>query len=248
MSGHNKWSTIKHKKEKTDAARGKIFTKIGREIAIAVREGGPDPATNNKLKDVVAKAKANNMPNDNIQRSIKKAAGEGEGANYKEVTYEGYAPGGVAVIVEVVTDNLNRTASEIRHIFDKCGGSLGSNGCVSYKFERKGVIEIDNEKGLDEDELMNLALEAGADDVESSEDSAIFYTDPNDLSEVRDNLEGAGCTFLSVERQMVPTMTNEITDPELAAKVQKLIDWLDEYDDTQAVYHDAELPEEEEEE
>ena len=248
MSGHNKWSTIKHKKEKTDAARGKIFTKIGREIAIAVREGGPDPSTNNKLKDVVAKAKANNMPNDNIQRSIKKAAGEGEGANYKEVTYEGYAPGGVAVIVEVVTDNLNRTASEIRHIFDKCGGSLGSNGCVSYKFERKGVIEIDNEKGLDEDELMNLALEAGADDVESSEESAVFYTDPNDLSEVRDNLEAAGCTFLSVERQMVPTMTNEITDPELAAKVQKLIDWLDEYDDTQAVYHDAELPEEEEEE
>ena len=248
MSGHNKWSTIKHKKEKTDAARGKIFTKIGREIAIAVREGGPDPSTNNKLKDVVAKAKDNNMPNDNIQRSIKKAAGEGEGANYKEVTYEGYAPGGVAVIVEVVTDNLNRTASEIRHIFDKCGGSLGSNGCVSYKFERKGVIEIDNEKGLDEDELMNLALEAGADDVESSEESAVFYTDPNDLSEVRDNLENAGCTFLSVERQMVPTMTNEITDPELAAKVQKLIDWLDEYDDTQAVYHDAELPEEEEEE
>ena len=248
MSGHNKWSTIKHKKEKTDAARGKIFTKIGREIAIAVREGGPDPSTNNKLKDVIAKAKANNMPNDNIQRSIKKAAGEGEGANYKEVTYEGYAPGGVAVIVEVVTDNLNRTASEIRHIFDKCGGSLGSNGCVSYKFERKGVIEIDNEKGLDEDELMNLALEAGADDVESSEESAVFYTDPNDLSEVRDNLENAGCTFLSVERQMVPTMTNEITDPELAAKVQKLIDWLDEYDDTQAVYHDAELPEEEEEE
>lgn len=248
MSGHNKWSTIKHKKEKTDAARGKIFTKIGREIAIAVREGGPDPSTNNKLKDVVAKAKANNMPNDNIQRSIKKAAGEGEGANYKEVTYEGYAPGGVAVIVEVVTDNLNRTASEIRHIFDKCGGSLGSNGCVSYKFERKGVIEIDNEKGLDEDELMNLALEAGADDVEASEDSAIFYTDPNDLSEVRDNLENAGCTFLSVERQMVPSMTNEITDPELAAKVQKLIDWLDDYDDTQAVYHDAELPEEEEEE
>ncbi|MBR5257508.1 MAG: YebC/PmpR family DNA-binding transcriptional regulator [Clostridia bacterium] len=248
MSGHNKWSTIKHKKEKTDAARGKIFTKIGREIAIAVREGGPDPSTNNKLKDVVTKAKANNMPNDNIQRSIKKAAGEGEGANYKEVTYEGYAPGGVAVIVEVVTDNLNRTASEIRHIFDKCGGSLGSNGCVSYKFERKGVIEIDNEKGLDEDELMNLALEAGADDVESSEESAVFYTDPNDLSEVRDNLENAGCTFLSVERQMVPTMTNEITDPELAAKVQKLIDWLDEYDDTQAVYHDAELPEEEEEE
>lgn len=248
MSGHNKWSTIKHKKEKTDAARGKIFTKIGREIAIAVREGGADPNNNNKLKDVIAKAKANNMPNDNIQRSIKKAAGEGEGANYKEVTYEGYAPGGIAVIVEVVTDNLNRTASEIRHIFDKCGGSLGNSGCVSYKFERKGVIEIDNEKGLDEDELMMLALDAGADDVEAAEDSAIIYTDPNDLSAVRDSLEAAGCKFLSVERAMVPTMTTEITDPEMAAKVQKLLDWLDEYDDTQNVFHDAELPEEEEEE
>ena len=248
MSGHNKWSTIKHKKEKTDAARGKIFTKIGREIAIAVREGGADPNNNNKLKDVIAKAKANNMPNDNIMRSIKKAAGEGEGANYKEVTYEGYAPGGVAVIVEVVTDNLNRTASEIRHIFDKCGGSLGNSGCVSYKFERKGVIEIDNEKGLDEDELMMLALDAGADDVEAGEDSAVIYTDPNDLSAVRDSLEAAGCTFLSVERAMVPTMTVEISDSEMAAKVQKLLDWLDDYDDTQNVFHDAELPEEEEEE
>ncbi len=249
MSGHNKWSTIKHKKEKTDAARGKIFTKIGREIAIAVREGGSaDPAVNNKLKDVVAKAKANNMPNENIMRSIKKAAGEGEGANYKEVTYEGYAPGGIAIIVEVVTDNLNRTASEIRHIFDKCGGSLGSTGCVSYKFGRKGVIEIDHEKGLDEDELMMLALDAGADDVEAGEGSAVIYTDPNELSQVRDNLENAGCTFLSVERQMVPTMTTEITDPELTGKIQKLLDWLDDYDDTQNVFHDAELPEEEEEE
>ncbi len=249
MSGHNKWSTIKHKKEKTDAARGKIFTKIGREIAIAVREGGSaDPNVNNKLKDVIAKAKANNMPNDNIMRSIRKAAGEGEGANYKEVTYEGYAPGGVAVIVEVVTDNLNRTASEIRHIFDKCGGSLGNSGCVSYKFERKGVIEIDNEKGLDEDELMMLALDAGADDVEAGEGSAVIYTDPNDLTEVRDNLEKAGCTFLSVERAMIPTMTIEITDPEVAAKVQKLLDWLDDYDDTQNVYHDAELPETDDEE
>ena len=182
MSGHNKWSTIKHKKEKTDAQRGKIFTKIGREIAIAVREGGPDPATNSKLKDVVAKAKAANMPNDNIQRSIKKAAGEGDGASYKEITYEGYAPGGVAVIVEVVTDNLNRTASEIRHIFDKCGGSMGATGCVSWKFERKGVIEIDNSKGLDEDELMMLALDAGADDVEVGEGSAVIYTDPGVFS------------------------------------------------------------------
>lgn len=249
MSGHNKWSTIKHKKEKTDAARGKIFTKIGREIAIAVREGGSaDPNVNSKLKDVVAKAKANNMPNDNIMRSIKKAAGEGEGTNYKEVTYEGYAPGGIAVIVEVVTDNLNRTASEVRHIFDKCGGSLGNSGCVSYKFIRKGVIEIDNSKGLDEDELMMLAMDAGADDVEAGEESAIIYTDPNDMSEVRDNLEKAGCTFLSVERAMVPNMTTEVTDPEMAEKITRLIDWLDDYDDTQNVYHDADLPETEEEE
>ena len=163
MSGHNKWSTIKNKKAKTDAAKGKIFTKIGREIVIAVKTGGSaDPALNSKLKDVIAKAKAANMPNDNIQRSIKKAAGEGESSNYKEVTYEGYAPCGVAVIVEMVTDNLNRTASEVRHIFDKCGGSLGATGCVSWKFERKGVIVIDNSKGMDEDELTMLALDAGA--------------------------------------------------------------------------------------
>ncbi|MDD6884660.1 MAG: YebC/PmpR family DNA-binding transcriptional regulator [Eubacteriales bacterium] len=248
MSGHNKWSTIKHKKEKTDAQRGKIFTKIGREIAIAVREGGSaDPNTNSKLKDVVAKAKAANMPNENIMRSIKKAAGEGEGANYKEITYEGYAPGGVAVIVEVVTDNLNRTASEVRHIFDKCGGSLGATGCVSWKFERKGVIEIDNNKGLDEDEMMMLALDAGASDVEYGQEVSVIYTDPNDFSAVRDSLEASGCTFLSAERAMVPTTTVEITDPEMAGKVQKLIDWLEDYDDTQEVFHDADLPEEEEE-
>ena len=249
MSGHNKWSTIKNKKAKTDAQRGKIFTKIGREIAIAVREGGSaDPATNSKLKDVVAKAKAANMPNENIQRSIKKAAGEGEATSYKEITYEGYAPGGVAVIVEIVTDNLNRTASEVRHIFDKCGGSLGANGCVSWKFERKGVIEVDNEKGLDEDEMMMVALDAGAADVEFGGESAIIYTDPADFSEVRDTLEGAGMKFLSAERALIPTTTTEITDPEMAAKVQKLRDWLEDYDDTQEVYHDAELPEDEEEE
>ena len=176
MSGHNKWSTIKNKKAKTDAAKGKIFTKIGREIVIAVKTGGSaDPALNSKLKDVIAKAKAANMPNDNIQRSIKKAAGEGESTNYKEVTYEGYAPCGVAVIVEIVTDNLNRTASEVRHIFDKCGGSLGASGCVSWKFERKGVIVIDNSKGMDEDELTMLALDAGADDVEYNEDGTGPY-------------------------------------------------------------------------
>jgi YebC/PmpR family DNA-binding regulatory protein len=249
MSGHNKWSTIKHKKEKTDAQRGKIFTKIGREIVIAVREGGSaDPNTNSKLKDVVAKAKAANMPNDNIMRSIKKAAGEGEGASYKEITYEGYAPGGVAVIVEAVTDNINRTASEVRHIFDKCGGSLGATGCVSWKFERKGVIEIDNQKGLDEEEMLMVALEAGATDVDYMGDTAVIYTDPNDFSQVRDDLEAAGCVFLSAERAMVPQTTTEVTDPETVEKVQKLIDWLEDYDDTQDVFHDAELPDEPEEE
>ena len=249
MSGHNKWSTIKNKKAKTDAAKGKIFTKIGREIVIAVKTGGSaDPNLNSKLKDVVAKAKAANMPNDNIMRSIKKAAGEGEGANYKEITYEGYAPCGVAVIVEIVTDNLNRTASEVRHIFDKCGGSLGASGCVSWKFERKGVIEIDNSKGMDEDELTMLALDCGADDVEVGEGVAVIYTDPNDFSAVRDKLEEVGCTFLSAEREMVPSTTVELADEESVAKVRRLIDWLEDYDDTQAVYHDAELPEEEEEE
>ena len=249
MSGHNKWSTIKNKKAKTDAAKGKIFTKIGREIVIAVKSGGSaDPALNSKLKDVIAKAKAANMPNDNIQRSIKKAAGEGDSANYKEITYEGYAPCGVAVIVEVVTDNTNRTASEIRHIFDKCGGSLGATGCVSWKFERKGVIEIDNSKGMDEDELTMLALDCGADDVEVGEDAAVIYTNANDFSVVRDALEEAGCVFLSAERALIPSTTTELKDEESIAKVQKLLDMLDDNDDTQNVYHDAELPEEEEEE
>ena len=249
MSGHNKWTTIKHKKEKTDAQKGKIFTKIGREIAIAVREGGSaDPATNGKLRDVIAKAKANNMPNDNIKRSIAKAAGEGSGASYKEITYEGYADGGVAVIVDIVTDNLNRTASEIRHLFDKFGKGLGSTGCVSWKFEHKGVIVIDNSKGMDEDTLMEAALDAGADDVEYGDGSAVLYTDPATFSEVRENLEKAGCTFLEAERRMVPTTTTPITDPEVAAKVQRLLDELDDYDDTQNVYHDAELPEEDDEE
>ncbi len=248
MSGHNKWSTIKNKKAKTDAAKGKIFTKIGREIVIAVKTGGSaDPALNSKLKDVIAKAKAANMPNDNIQRSIKKAAGEGESTTYKEVTYEGYAPCGVAVIVEVVTDNLNRTASEIRHIFDKCGGSLGAAGCVTYMFDRKGVIEISNDKGLDEEELMMLALDAGASDVEVGDNMAIIYTEPNDFSAVRDSLENSGCTFLSADRSMIPNNTVAITDEETVAKIRKLVDMLDDYDDTQNVFHNAELPEEEEE-
>jgi YebC/PmpR family DNA-binding regulatory protein len=248
MSGHNKWSTIKHKKEKTDAQRGKIFTKIGREIAIAVREGGGgDPSVNGRLRDVIAKAKAANMPNDNIQRSIKKAAGEGEGANYKEISYEGYGPGGVAIVVELVTDNLNRSSSEVRHLFDKYGGQMGANGCVAWMFERKGVIVIDNAKGLDEDELMMLALDAGAADVEPGEGSAVIYTDPADFTVVRQNLENAGCTFLSAERELIAKQTVDVTDPEMVEKVRRIIDMLDDYDDTQAIYHNANLPEEEDE-
>ncbi|NLG24624.1 MAG: YebC/PmpR family DNA-binding transcriptional regulator [Clostridiales bacterium] len=249
MSGHNKWTSIKHKKEKTDAQKGKIFTKIGREIAIAVREGGSaDPANNGKLRDVIAKAKANNMPNDNIQRSIKKAAGEAGGASFKEIVYEGYAPGGVAVIADLVTDNLNRTASEIRHIFDKCGGSLGATGCVTYMFDFKGVIEIDNALNLSEDEIMMMALDAGAADVEVGEGAAIIYTSPEDFSEVREKLENMGVSFLAADRRMVPNNTVTVDDPETVAKIQKLIDWLDDYDDTQNVYHNADLPDEEDEE
>jgi len=247
MSGHNKWSTIKHKKEKTDAQKGKIFTKIGREIAIAVREGGSaDPATNGRLRDVVAKAKAANMPNDNIQRSIKKAAGEGDGANYKEISYEGYGPAGVALIVEIVTDNLNRSSAEVRHLFSKFGGQMGANGNVSWMFERKGVIEIDC-KGKDEDEVMMMALEAGASDVEVGEESAVIYTEPGDMSAVRNALEEQGCTFLSVERELIAKNTVEVTDPEAVEKVRKIIDAFDDYDDTQNVFHNAILPEEEEE-
>ncbi len=248
MSGHNKWSTIKHKKEKTDAQKGKIFTKIGREIVIAVKEGGSaDPASNSKLKDVIAKAKAANMPNDNIKRSIAKAAGEGESANYKEVMYEGYGANGVAVLVECVTDNLNRTASEIRHIFDKCGGSLGASGCVSFQFDRKGVIELDNKKKLDEEELMMVALDAGASDVEAEGDDCIIYTDPNDFSAVREKLESEGFSFLSADRAMIPQTTVELPDAEAVAKIVKLIDMLEDNDDTQNIYHNAELPEEPEE-
>ena len=249
MSGHNKWSTIKHKKGKTDAQKGKVFTKIGREIMIAIKEGGGgDPSTNSKLRDVIAKAKAANMPNDNIQRSIKKASGEGEGANYKEIMYEGYGVGGVAVLVEVVTDNLNRSASEVRHIFDKCGGSLGASGCVAYMFERKGVIVLDNIKKLDEEELMMVALDAGASDVEVEDDSCVIYTEPNDFSAVRENLEKGGFAFLSADRAMIPGNTVTVDDPELVAKVEKLLDMLEDNDDVQNVYHNADLPEEEEEE
>ena len=248
MSGHSKWHNIQAKKGKADAARGKIFTKIGREIAIAVREGGANPENNNKLRDIIAKAKANNMPNDNIQRSIKKAAGEGTGATYEEIVYEGYAPGGVAIICNIVTDNRNRTSADVRHIFDKNGGSLGTPGSVSYMFDNKGLIVVEREPGMDEDEMMMMALDAGAEDVSALDDVFEIYTAPNDFSAVREALEQQGLSFLSADKMMIPQNTVEVTDEETLAKILTLLDMLDDNDDVADVYHNAELPEEEEEE
>lgn len=246
MSGHSKWANIKRKKGANDAKRAGVFTKIGREIAVAVKNGGPDPASNSRLRDVIAKAKANNMPNDNINRSIKKASGELGSINYEENVYEGYAPGGVAVIVETLTDNKNRTAGDVRHHFDKCGGSMGTSGCVSYMFNRKGVIVVDME-GHDEDSIMEIALEAGADDVEVSEDVCEIYTDPADFSAVRDALE-ANADIVIIDSNVAMIPENYITPDEVdVAKIRRLIDMLEDNDDVQNVYHNAELPEEEEE-
>ena len=247
MSGHSKWANIKHKKGKADAERGKIFTKIGREIAIAVRDGGSDPAINGKLRDVIAKAKASNMPNENIKRSIAKAAGELGNVNYEEIQYEGYAPGGVAVIVSTVTDNRNRTASDIRHIFDKNGGSLGTNGCVSYMFSNKGYLVVERTIDLDEDTITEYAIEAGADDVVVLDDAYEIYTDPAAFSNVRKFLEEKGVTFLEADVRMIPQ--NKVTlSPEHTQTFLKLLDKLEELDDVQDVYHNVELPDDEEEE
>ena len=246
MSGHSKWNNIKRKKEKTDGARAKVFTKIGREIAVAVKEGGGNPASNSKLAALIAKAKANSVPNDNIQRIIKRAEG-GDKTEYEAITYEGYGPGGIAVMVETLTDNRNRTASDIRHIFDKNGGSLGTNGCVSYMFDNVGMIVIERKPGMDEDEVMMAALDAGASDVEVLDDSFEVTTTVSDFSAVRDNLEKAGYTFLSAELTMIPQTTNEITDPETVEKIQKMLEMLDDLDDVQDVYHNGDLPEEEDE-
>ena len=249
MSGHNKWSTIKNKKAKTDAAKGKIFTKIGREIVIAVKTGGSaDPALNSKLKDVIAKAKAANMPNDNIQRSIKKASGEMGDVNYEQITYEGYAPGGVAVIVDTITDNRNRTVSDVRHCFAKNGGNLGNAGSVSFMFDEKGVLVVERTPGSDEDEMMMMALDAGAEDMKAEEDVYEIYTSPADFSAVREALEGQGLTFLSAEVNKIPQNTVSVDDPDTLKNIQKLLDMLDDNDDVQNVYHNAELPEEDDEE
>ena len=248
MSGHSKWHNIQAKKGKADAQRGAVFTKIGREIAIAVREGGANPESNGKLRDVIAKAKANNMPNDNIQRSIKKASGELSNVVYEEITYEGYAPGGVAIIVDTISDNRNRTASDIRHCFAKYGGNLGTTGSVGFMFDTRGVLVVERTAGMDEDELMMMALDAGAEDVRPDEDVVEILTDPNEFSKVREALEQQGLTFLSAEVQKLPQNTVEVTDPETIDKIQKMLDLLEESDDVQNVYHNAELPEEEDDE
>lgn len=248
MSGHSKWSTIKRKKEKTDGARAKIFTKIGRELAVAVREGGSaDPSVNTKLKDCIAKAKANNVPNDNIDRIIKKAAGEGDSNNYESITYEGYGPSGVAVIVETLTDNRNRTAGDLRHYFDKFGGNMGTPGCVSFMFSRKGILLIEK-GGLDEDKVMEDALEAGAADfITDEEDVFEVQTEPDDFSAVRDELESKGYSFASAEIEMVPSTYTSLTDEDAITKMQKLLDVLEDNDDVQNVFHNWEYDEETEE-
>ena len=243
MSGHSKWNNIKRKKEKTDAAKAKIFTKIGREIAVIVKQGGPNPAENSKLKDAIAKAKAANVPNDNIERIIKKAAGEGDATNYEELVYEGYGPNGVAVIVETLTDNRNRTAGEMRHYFDKCGGNLGQSGSVMFMFDRRGQIVIEAE-GLSEDTVMEDALESGAADFDFDGDVFTIDTEPNDMGTVRDALEEKGYKFLSAEVAYIPQTLTAIDDEELAAKMEKLIDLLEENDDVQEIWHNWEITEE----
>lgn len=243
MSGHNKWSTIKQKKGKNDAARAKVFTKIGRELIVAIREGGSaDPSVNSKLKDCIAKAKANNVPNDNIERIIKKAASGGDSANYEAVTYEGYGPNGVAVIVEALTDNRNRTAGEVRHYFDKFGGNMGTQGCVSFMFTKKGVLVIEREDlDKDEDTVMSDALEYGASDFEADEDVFTIYTEPEDFSAVRDDLEKAGYTFVSAELEMVPSTYTKLEDEESITKMQKMLDMFEDNDDIQNVWHNWEI-------
>lgn len=240
MSGHSKWANIKVKKGKSDAQRGKIFTKLGRELAIAVKSGGANPDANSRLKDVIAKAKAANMPNDNIARSIKKAAGEGDGANYEEIAYEGYGPGGVAVIVEAATDNRNRTAGDIRHYFDKFGGNLGQTGSVSFMFNKKGILLIEKTDGISEDDLMMEALEAGAEDFTVEEEYFEIQTDPNDFSKVREALEKKNYEFTEADVEMIPTVMTKLTDPKQIELMDKLIENLEDMDDVQNVYHNWE--------
>ena len=241
MSGHSKFANIKHKKEKNDAANGKIFTIIGREIAIAVKEGGADPANNSKLRDVIAKAKANNMPNDTIERGIKKAAGDGDSVNYVQVTYEGYGPSGTAIIVDALTDNKNRTAANVRNAFTKGQGNIGTQGCVSYLFDQKGQIIIAKEDcDMDADDLMMMALDAGAEDFSEEEDSFEVITAPDDFSAVREALEAENIPMASAEVTMIPQTYVSLTDEKDITNIQRILDLLDEDDDVQEVYHNWE--------
>ena len=240
MSGHSKWNNIKHKKEKTDSQRARVFTKIGREIAIAVKEGGADPNVNSKLRDVVAKAKANNMPNDNISRSIAKASGELGNVSYEEIVYEGYGNGVVALMVETLTDNRNRTASDVRHLFDKFGNGLGTTGCVSYMFSHQGVIAIEKKEDMDEDEVMMAALDAGAENFEATEEEFIVYTDIASFSQVREKLEEGGYTFTSAELERVPQTMVSVAGTD-ADKLDKLVENLEDLDDVQNVFHNGEM-------
>lgn len=246
MSGHSKFANIKHKKEKNDAARGKVFTRIGREIAVAVKSGGSDPANNSKLRDVIAKAKANNMPNDTIDRSIKRAAGEDASIIYESITYEGYGPNGVAIIVDVLTDNRNRAAANVRNAFTKGGGNVGTPGCVSFMFDNKGQIIVDNEDGdLDADEVMMMAIEAGAEDFIAEDDSFEILTAPEDFSAVRQALEDNKIPMVSAEVTMIPQTTTALTDPEDIKKMNRILDLLDDEDDVQNVYNNWDEPDEE---
>ena len=247
MSGHSKFANIKHKKEKNDAAKGKIFTRLGKEILVAVKEGGPDPNNNSKLRDVIAKAKSNNMPNDNIERSIKKAAGDSNAANFTSITYEGYGPNGTAIIVETLTDNKNRTASNVRNAFTKGGGNVGTPGCVSFMFDTKGQILVAKEEcKMESDDLMMLAIDAGAEDfLDEDEDAYEILTAPDDCGAVREALESEGVVLLQAEVTMIPQTWVELTDANDIKQMNKILDLLDDDDDVQNVYHNWDMPEEE---
>ncbi|MBU5485527.1 YebC/PmpR family DNA-binding transcriptional regulator [Clostridium sp. MSJ-11] len=243
MSGHSKWHNIQAKKGKTDAKRGKIFTKIGKELAIAAKDGGSNPETNSKLRDVIAKAKANNMPQDTVMRAIKKGSGELDNVNYEEIVYEGYGPFGVAVIVSALTDNKNRTAGNVRPAFTKFGGNLGANGCVGWMFQQKGQIVIERKEEMDEEEIMMAAIEAGAEDFQPSEEAFEIITSVEDFGTVREALEKMGFEFISAELTMIPDTTMSLSMEE-SETIQKLIDKLEDDDDVQNVYHNADFPDE----
>ena len=246
MSGHSKWNNIKRKKEATDGAKAKVFTKIGREIAVCVKEGSGDPNNNSKLRDLIAKAKSNNVPNDNIDRIIKKAMGDGDKTNYEANIYEGYGPCGVAVIVETLTDNKNRTAGDIRHYFDKFGGNLGTTGCVSFMFSEKGIVIVEN-TGLDEDKVMEDIFDCGASDFTMDDDEIEIETEPSDVGAVREALEAKGYKVISAEAMQIPSTYTTLTDEDAIRKMNLLLENLEENDDVQNVYHNWDMPEEEEE-